>query len=317
MKSMYTTMKYLLDDANQYNYGVIAANVINLEMARGAVAAAVEEDSPLILNIGQGQMRRHGDAEIMSQMIQTIAGKVAVPIALNLDHGMDYINITHAFRHGFSSIMIDASSESYEENVKRTKEVVKLAHSQGVTVEAELGHVGQAADGDNTKENLYTDPRDAFAFVNETQIDALAVAVGTAHGNYPKGLVPELKFDIIKEIKEATKMPLVLHGGSGAGSENIKKAVENGINKINVATDNFDACRDFLKNRTSTEPETDFLDLMIGLEEEAKKTIQRYIKMAGSSGRASTFPPYQPFSVNGLLLKQHSDQKELVANETE
>jgi fructose-bisphosphate aldolase class II len=295
-------MKYILEDANKNNYGVIAANVINLELARGIITAAIEENAPVIINIGQGQMHSHGDGEIMSQMIRTIAGKTHIPVALNLDHGSIYERITHAFRHGFSSIMIDASQYPYEENVIITKDIVKLAHSQGITVEAELGHVGQANEGDNNNKSLYTDPKDAFRFVQETQVDALAVAVGTAHGKYPKGLKPKLNFDIIKEIKNATKMPLVLHGGSDSGEENIRKAVECGINKINVCTDTFNGCRDFLSKRLRENPEIDFLTLMIELENAAKEAIRPYIRMSGSCGKARNFAYYEPKINNGMII---------------
>jgi len=301
---MYVSMKYILEDANKNNYGVIAANVINLELARGVISAAVEENAPLIINIGQGQMQKHGDGELMAQMIKTIASKVHIPIALNLDHGSTYERVTHAFRNGFSSIMIDASQHTYEENVKITKDVVKLAHSQGVTVEAELGHVGQANLGDNNNQSLFTDVNDAVRFVKETEVDALAVAVGTAHGKYPKGLKPKLNFERIKEIKSATKMPLVLHGGSDSGEDNIKKAVACGINKINVCTDTFNGCRDFLAKRLNEDPDVDFLTLMIELESAAKEVIRPYIIMSGSSGKGSNFKYYESENNNGMAITE-------------
>lgn len=301
---MYVSMKYILEDANKNNYGVIAANVINLELARGIITAAIEENAPIIINIGQGQMQKHGDGEIMAQMIKTIALRTHIPIALNLDHGSIYERITHAFRHGFSSIMIDASQYTYEENVRITRGVVELAHSQGVTVEAELGHVGQANVGDNNNQALYTDPKEALRFVQETEVDALAVAVGTAHGKYPKGLKPKLNFEIIKEIKNATQMPLVLHGGSDSGEENIRRAVECGINKINVCTDTFNGCRDFLANRLKEDPEVDFLSLMIELENAAKEAIRPYIRMSGSCGKASNFKYYEPQYNSSMTIIQ-------------
>lgn len=304
---MYVSMKYILDDANKNNYGVIAANVINLELARGIIAAATEENAPIILNIGQGQMQKHGDGEIMAQMIKTLALRTPVPVALNLDHGSEYERITYAFRHGFSSIMIDASEHPYNENVKLTKAVVKMAHSQGVTVEAELGHVGQANNGDNNNENLYTDPKQAVDFVKDTGVDALAVAVGTAHGKYPKGLKPILNFDRIKEIKKATGIPLVLHGGSDSGEDNIKKAVKCGINKINVCTDTFNGCRDYLEKRLTEKPDIDFLSLMIELENAAKEIIKPYIKVSGACGKGSNFGYYIPPEGTNLLLNIESE----------
>lgn len=299
---MYVSMKYILDDANKNNYGVIAANVINLELARGIIAAATEENAPIILNIGQGQMQKHGDGEIMAQMIKTLALRTPVPVALNLDHGSEYERITYAFRHGFSSIMIDASQHPYNENVEITKEVVKMAHSQGVTVEAELGHVGQANAGDNNNQALYTDANEAVEFIKDTEVDALAVAVGTAHGKYPKEFKPKLNFEKIKEIKKATGIPLVLHGGSDSGYDNIRKAVECGINKINVCTDTFNGCRDFLTKRLSEKPDIDFVNLMMEFENAAKEVIRPYIKTSGACGKASNFKYYiQQEAINTTL----------------
>lgn len=290
---MYVSMKYILDDANRNNYGVIAANVINLELARGVIKSAVEENAPIIINIGQGQMHKHASSDIMCNVIKNIAVKTHIPVALNLDHGSDFNRITDAFRNGFSSIMIDASQHPYNENVDITKKVVELAHSQGVTVEAELGHVGQADKFDNNNKSLYTDPGEAVQFLKDTRADALAIAVGTAHGSYPKGLNPKINFGIISEIKKATGAPLVLHGGSGSGFDNIKKAVECGINKINVCTDTFNNCRDFLRKELMENPQIDFLNLMIDLENAAKESIRSYIKISGSCNKADNFKYYE------------------------
>ncbi|TCL76455.1 fructose-bisphosphate aldolase class II [Hydrogenispora ethanolica] len=286
---MYVTMKKLLDDAHQHGYAVIAANCINLEMARGIIDAAIEENAPIILNIGQGQMTNHADGELMSGLIQRLAQRTPVPIALNLDHGKDYERLTHAFRHGFSSVMIDASQYPLEENIRLTQEIVKLAHSQGVTVEAELGKVGMASQGDQGNQSFFTDPEEAKYFVAQTQVDALAVAIGTAHGSYPKGMEPKIDFERLKAIKALLNMPLVLHGGSNSGDENIRQAVAHGINKINVATDNFNACRDFLARQLAEHPDTDFLRLMIDMENAVKESTRRYIRLSGSAGRAAHF----------------------------
>lgn len=286
---MYVTMKMILDDANKYNYGVIAANAINLETVRGIIRAAESKNSPIIINIGQGQMTKHGDGEIICSMIKILAERSHIPIALNLDHGKDYERITYAFRHGFSSIMIDASSYPLEENIKITQEVVKLCHSQNVTVEAELGMVGQANIGDNTKTDFYTQVDDAVYFFKETGIDALAVAIGTAHGKYPENFKPKIDFERLKQIKNATLKPLVLHGGSDSGAENISKAVECGINKINVCTDTFTHCRETLKNILKEQPYIDYLSLMIEMEKAVVMIIKKYIDMTGSSNMAKHF----------------------------
>ncbi|MBP3041733.1 class II fructose-bisphosphate aldolase, partial [Bacillaceae bacterium Marseille-Q3522] len=225
---MYVPMKVLLQDANINNYAVIAANCINIELARATITAAAEMNSPIIVSVSQGQMAYHADGELMSILVHKFAQRVNIPVALNLDHGRTFEGITYAFRHGFGSVMIDASETSLEENINITKEVIKLAHSQDVSVEAELGHVGQASKGDQGNNDLYTDPLDAKRFVEETNVDALAVAVGTAHGSYPKGIEPKIDFERLKAIKDILKIPLVLHGGSNSGDENIRKAVKYG-----------------------------------------------------------------------------------------
>lgn len=286
---MYVTMKEILDDANKNYYGVISASVINLELVRGAIRAAQEENSPIIINIGQGQMTKHGDCEIISKIVRTLAGRATIPVALNLDHGKDYERITHAFRHQFSSIMIDASAYPLEENIQRTREIVKLCHSQNVTVEGEIGFIGQAADSDDEKFDLYTRVEDAVRFFKETQVDALAIAVGTAHGKYPANREPKIDFSRIKEIKQATNKPLVLHGGSDSGSDNIRQAVSCGINKINVCTDTFVSCKEGLKLMLQETPDIDFMSMMIEMENIAKRTIQDYIQISGSTGKGSNF----------------------------
>ncbi|MBT9431998.1 class II fructose-bisphosphate aldolase [Candidatus Sodalis endolongispinus] len=270
-------------------YGVISASVINLELVRGAIRAAQEENAPIIINIVQGQMSKHGDGEIISGIVRTLAARATVPVALNLDHGKDYERITHAFRHQFSSIMIDASEYPLEENIRRTKEVVTLCHSQNVTVEGEIGFIGQAANADEKKLDLFTRVEDAVYFFEATGVDAMAIAVGTVHGKYPSHLAPKIDFDRISQIKQATGKPLVLHGGSDSGEDNIRQAVACGINKINVCTDTFVGCKEGLKTILQETPDVDFMTMMINMETTAKNILQKYIYISGSSGKAANF----------------------------
>ena len=244
---MYESMKYILKDANEHNYAVMAVNSVNMEMARAVISAAAEKHSPIIINIGVGQMKKLAHPSEMVPMIKEMAERVDVPVALNLDHGSTFEDEVAAMRWGFSSVMIDASSLPYEENVARVSNIVALAHARDICVEGELGHVGQATVGDNEHLDLYTNVAQARDYVDRTGIDALAVAIGTAHGDYPKGMVPKLDFDRLAELKAELKMPLVLHGGSGSGEENIRKAVAGGINKINVCTDAFHAAEKAMK----------------------------------------------------------------------
>jgi len=282
---MFVSMKDILIDAHKNNYAVMAVNSINMEMARAVISAAEEERSPIIINIGMGQMKRHAHANVMVPLIKKLAKEAKVPVALNHDHGQDLDFMIQCIQDGFSSIMIDASSFPFDENVKRTSTIVKLANPLNICVEAELGHVGQADAGDGVSDDLYTDPEQAKKFVELTGIDALAVAVGTAHGNYPKGFVPKLDFDRLKLLKKTLDMPLVLHGGSGSGDENIRKAVACGINKINVCTDMFNTAQEAMVDCMANNPKADYLELCITAEAAMKQFVIDYIRLIGSNNR--------------------------------
>ncbi|MBQ6560355.1 MAG: class II fructose-bisphosphate aldolase [Erysipelotrichaceae bacterium] len=282
---MYVNMKYILDNANRDGYAVMAINCVNMEMARAAIEAADEEHSPIIVQFGVGQMAKLAHPTEMVPMIKAMAERASVPVCLNLDHGPSLEAAVNAIQMGFSNVMIDASSLPYEENVRRTRQIVDLAHAKGISVEAELGHVGQAADGDGRTADMYTNVEQAVDFVKETGCDALAVAIGTAHGKYPEGFVPVLDFNRLAELKAALKMPLVLHGGSGSGEENIRKAVAGGINKINVCTDAFHAAEKAMKAKWEAEPNTDYLGICMVAEKAVKEFVRDYIRLIGSNNR--------------------------------
>ncbi len=293
---MYTDIKTILDDASKNNYGVLAASAINLELARGLIAAADELQAPLIILMGQIQMTKHARADVMVPLIRTLAEETNVPVALILDHGRDWDVITHAFRNGFSSIMIDASAYEMEENIKRTQKIVELCHPQGVAVEAELGHVGQASSGDQDLSEFYTKPEDVTEFLSHTHADCLAIACGTAHGQYPKGVIPQIRFDIIRAVKEVTDVPIALHGGSGSGDENIKRAVEAGINKVNVCTEIFNYVRDDIRKALDENPDLDLLSLVSRAERAAKEIGKHFILLTGSQGKAANFQKTSGFA---------------------
>lgn len=282
---MYVSMKDMLWHAHYNNYAVMAINCVNMEQAKAITQSAEEERSAVIINISPRQMKAHGHGEILAPMIRGMAERVSVPVAFNLDHGANLEDITAAMSYGFSSVMIDASGFAFEENVRRTQIVASMAHGMGLSCEAELGHVGLAKEADNEKEDLYTNPKQAKEFVDRTGCDCLAVAIGTAHGSYPKGFVPRLDFDRLKLLKETLKMPLVLHGGSGAGEENIKKAVACGINKINVCTDLFRHARIATAKTLEENPEIDYMDLCIAAQNAMKEFIKSYMRVIGSSGQ--------------------------------
>lgn len=282
---MYVSMKEMLKHASENKYAVMACNCINYEQAKAICEAAAEEAAPVIIDIAPRQMKLHATPEVMAPMIKEIAEPLDVPVALNLDHGADYHDIVRCLKAGYSSVMVDASSYDFEENVRRTRLITSLAHEYGASVEAELGHVGQAAAGDGRSDDMYTNVDMACEFVERTGCDALAVAIGTAHGKYPEGFVPQLDFDRLAELKEALKMPLVLHGGSGAGEENIRRVVELGINKINVCTDLFNYQRDQIRTELNENPDVEYLYMQIHSQEEGKRFIKDYMRMIGSSGR--------------------------------
>lgn len=279
---MYVSMKAILDHANKYNYAVMAMNSINMEMARAGVSAAEEMHSPIIIQMGPGQMKKHAHMSEMAPMVKALADRASVPVCLNMDHGSNFEDIVACIQAGFSNVMFDGSSLPFEENVERTAVICALAHAKGISVEAELGHVGQANDMDDLNADFLTDPAVAKEFIERTGVDALAVAIGTAHGAYPKGKIPKLDFERLTALKNVLQMPLVLHGGSGAGPDNIHRAVALGINKINVATDAFQVAKDAMLNAPAS---MDYLAMCAETEKAVKTFVRDYIGMIGSANR--------------------------------
>ncbi len=229
---MFVAMKEILDKAYENKYGVPAVVGGDECMVRAAIEAAEETSSPVIIISGNYSMY---DPRFYGNMVQHIANQASVPVALCLDHSPSFEDAMLGIQAGYSAVMVDRSMLPYEENVAQVKEIVKIAHAIGITVEAELGHVGQgdnyAVDGNTAM----TDPNQAKQFIEETGVDCLAVAIGTAHGAY-KG-VPKLRFELLEEINKTCGIPLVLHGGSGSGDANIQKACSMGIAKVNIAND--------------------------------------------------------------------------------
>lgn len=230
------TMKALLDRAADNGRGVGAFSVGNMEMVKGAVQAAEELDTPIILQIAEVRLK-HSPLALMGPMMLQAAREAKVDIAVHLDHGLTMEVIRRALDMGFTSVMFDSSTYPFEENVERTRQVAELAGQYGATVEAELGIVGGSEDGSSDHGVRCTDPEDAKVFCERTGIDALAVAIGNAHGNYP--VAPKLAFDVLEEIHHRTDLPLVLHGGSGITDEDFQKAISLGIVKVNIATASF------------------------------------------------------------------------------
>lgn len=282
---MYVSMKKMLDDANANNYAVMAINCFNIETVRAVIQAATIEDAPIIVNIFQDHLISHCDSELITPVVKTLAERSNVNVALNFDHGQEKEYLIKAIDDGFSSVMVDASRFNLEDNIKMTREIADYAHKHGASVEGEIGCLGASEGGAFTQDTMYTDPEQAKTFYDRTNIDALAISIGTSHGNYPEGMVPEFDIERLKEIKRLTKAPLVLHGGSGSGEKNIINSVKNGINKINVGCDFMNANRDAAAKHLAQNPDINYFDLIHSTERESIELVRYYINLSGSRGK--------------------------------
>ena len=237
---MLVTLNDVLIPAKKGKYAVGLFNAVNLELARGIIAAAEETGSPVIMGTAE-VLFPYGPLDEVSYYLIPMAKKAKVPVVIHLDHCPRKETCLKALKLGFSSIMYDCSTDPYDVNVEKVKEMADIAHSYGATIEAELGHVGDnegSAEGSSHMDDpsrFYTDPKQAKDFVDKTGVDALAIAVGTAHGAYK--LPPKLDFGRIETIAKTIDIPLVLHGGSGLTDSDFKKAIEKGISKVNIFTD--------------------------------------------------------------------------------
>jgi len=280
---MLVTMKEILDHAKAGGYGVTAPNVQSEDTVRAVIEVAEKYKAPMIIDVNTFV---HPDIPWFIGMIRDLAMKASVPIAINLDHGKTYEDMILGIRSGFTSIMVDRSSLPYDENVAQTKEVVKMCKVLGISVEAELGHVGQGQSYENDGVNNLTDPEEAARFIKETGIDCLAVAIGTAHGRY-KG-VPHIDFDRLKKIAETCKdTPLVLHGGSGTGDENLAKAIQCGIQKVNLATELIVAGKEELEIFIQ-DPNFDKWKLIPSFKKGYMERLGHYVELFGQKGKAWT-----------------------------
>ena len=246
-------MKDLLRRAEEKNIGCGAFSVGNMEMVRGAIRAAEELDTPIILQIAEVRLK-NSPLHLMGPMMVQAAKEAKVDVAVHLDHGLTFETVDKALELGFTSVMLDASTLPFEENIARVKAVVEKARKYGATVEAELGLVGGSEDGSCDHGIRCTDPDDAVVYARETGIDALAVAIGNAHGNYP--VAPTLAFDVLEKIHEKVDIPLVLHGASGLSDEDVMDCVKRGICKVNFATELRAAYSKAVKELLAEKPDT-------------------------------------------------------------
>lgn len=270
------TMKKLLEQAGKENRGVGAFSVGNMEMVKGAVWAAEELDTPIILQIAEVRLP-HSPLALMGPMMVQAAKEAKVDVAVHLDHGLTMETVKKALELGFTSVMYDSSTYPFEENMARTREVVGIAKKYGADVEAELGLVGGSEDGSCDHGIRCTDPEDAKVFCENTGIDALAVAIGNAHGNYP--VAPTLAFDVLEEIDQKTEIPLVLHGGSGITDEDFRRAISLGIVKVNIATASFNQLTKRAEEYFRTEGAHNYFKLNEAMVQGTYENVRHHIEV--------------------------------------
>ena len=274
---MLVNFKTILKDANEKGYAVPAFNVYNMETAMGIIKAAEEMRSPVIMQF-YSRLASTGVADYLAPVMLKAAEKATVPVCLHLDHGTGYDAAAIAVKNGVTGVMLDFSKLSMEENIEKTKKAVEVLSLSGIGVEGEIGHIGTTAEAVPTD---YTTVEEAKKFVEETGVDAIAIAVGTAHGRYKQA--PKLAIERIREIKEAVSASLVLHGGSGIPDEQIKEAIKAGIRKINFGTD---VCYSFLDSVFAVDRSIFAVDLFMREPIEAvKKFAISKIELLGANGR--------------------------------
>jgi len=268
--------KSVLDAAKAGRYGIVAPDFLTLNAARVFVQTADALKTPILLSFAQGH------AGLISLEEAALVGKywaekVDTPIVLHLDHGQNFDFLQRAVELGFTSVMLDASMKDMDENIRLTREVVACAHAKGVSVEAEIGHVGGASEGIEgaTTDSVYTTVEEAKTFAAATGGDSLAVSIGTSHGVYAGSRTPELNFKRLQELAAAVPVPLVLHGGSGTGDENLRRAVREGITKLNVYTDFLVGAMAEIK---AAEPDS-LVELQKASDEGMRKVLTHYIEL--------------------------------------
>ena len=288
---MLVSMKEMLEDARKNHYALPAFDISNYEMMRAVLEVCEEEGSPALL-MGLGVDLKGKGMPLLASMVKEASSFFTVPVCFHLDHATEFGLIQEAVEAGFSSVMYDGSVLDFENNAKNTAEVVKYAHARGISVEAELGHVGNASVGSISETGTDTDPGESLTvpeevirFVELTDVDALAVAIGTAHGVYKK--TPALRIDRLDEITAVCDRPLVLHGGSGTPNDQMQTAIRHGITKINIFSDVVAALNKGLKDKLNavenpaTWPFLVFEDARVMMREVVRDKVRTF----GSAGR--------------------------------
>lgn len=280
---MLVNMRDLLSDAQKGNYAVGSFSVANMEMVLGVIKAAEELNAPIILQIAEVRLKQ-SPLEIIGPLMVAAAKNSKVPVAVHFDHGKTIEKITQALDIGFTSVMFDGSHLPLDENIEFTKKIIEIARKYDASVEAEIGCVGGSEDGSEDIAINCTKPEDAVKFENETGVDALAIAIGNAHGNYKS--TPKLRFDILSEVEQKTHTPLVLHGGTGISPDDFVKCSKTGIKKINIATATFDRVEQSVRSAYESGSINGYYDLQGAEVEGAYQNAKKHILIFGTDNKA-------------------------------
>lgn len=280
---MLVNMRNLLSDAQKGNYAVGSFSVANMEMVLGVLKAAEELCAPVILQIAEVRLKQ-SPLELIGPLMVAAAKHAKTPVAVHFDHGKTEKKIRTALELGFTSVMFDGSHLPLEENIAETKKIVSMAKQYGAATEAEIGCVGGSEDGSEDIAINCTKPADAVRFAAETAVDALAVAIGNAHGNYKS--TPKLRFDILEECAKKVRAPLVLHGGTGISPEDFRRCAKTGIKKINIATATFDSVEKSARDCYNDKQISGYYDLQAAEVEGAYQNAKRHILIFGTEHKA-------------------------------
>ena len=277
---MLANLDYVLKDAQKNGYGVGLFNTTDTDMLEAVISAAEELRAPVIIGPAEVLLPA-GELKLIAPSIIAAAKRATVPVVVHYDHGLTFDRCMEALQLGFSSVMFDGSAGDYEKNIADTREIVKIAHSFGATVEGEIGHVGQADANDNDATDMYTKVEEALDYANATGVDALAVSIGTAHGAYKSK--PKLDLVRLSEIRDALDIPLVLHGGSGLTDDDFRNSIKNCIAKVNIFTD---LC--LAGNRAMAKGLAEgkaYLDIRNMKVDEIKEEVKKKMLVFGCNGR--------------------------------
>lgn len=280
---MLVNMRDLLKDAQKGNYAVGSFSVANMEMVLGVLKAAEELNAPVILQIAEVRLKQ-SPLELIGPLMVAAAKNAKTPVAVHFDHGKTKEKINQALELGFTSVMFDGSHLPLEENISQTLDIIKAAREYGAAVEAEIGCVGGSEDGSEDIAINCTKPDDAVRFAEETGVDALAIAIGNAHGNYKS--TPKLRFDILEECARLVSAPLVLHGGTGISPEDFVKCSKTGIKKINIATATFDSVENSVRTCYNENKIKGYYDLQAAEVAGAYENAKRHILIFGTDNKA-------------------------------